>query len=153
MLRLSRNFSLREFTKSSTALRLGIDNIPSQEVIDNLTYLVTRVLQPLRDQLEAPITITSGFRSLELNRKLGSQDSSQHITGMAVDIEIIGIDNKVLAEWIRDTLDFDQLILEFYDGVTPDSGWVHVSIKEFGKNRMECLTINKGTVRRGLLGK
>jgi zinc D-Ala-D-Ala carboxypeptidase len=152
LLRLSRNFRLSELTKSQTALRNGIINYPNTEQVASLEYLANRVLQPIRDWFEVPVTVSSGFRCLELNRKIGSSDTSQHAKGMAADIEIWGIDNYVLAEWIRDNLEFDQLILEFYDGSTPDSGWVHVSITE-GHNRMECLTINKGTVKRGLVGK
>jgi uncharacterized protein YcbK (DUF882 family) len=148
VIKLSRNFRLNELTKSSTALRLGIDNTASDEVIDQLEWLCLKVLQPVRDHFGKSVNISSGFRCLELNRKLGSGDNSQHTTGNAADLEIFGIDNYVVACWIRDNLDFDQLILEFYDG-TPNSGWVHVSWKE-RHNRMECLTIGKGTTSRGL---
>lgn len=147
-IKISRNFRLNEFTKSNTAIRLGIDNTPSAEVIQQLEWLCLRVLQPVRDHFGKSVQISSGYRSLKLNRSLGSSDNSQHTTGNAADLEIFGIDNYVLACWIRDNLDFDQLVLEFYDG-TPDSGWVHVSFKETG-NRMECLTIGKGVTKRGL---
>jgi len=154
--KISKNFWLSEFTKSSTATRLGIDNTPSQEVIDKLQYLTVRVLQPTRDYFVSElkqgssVSINSGFRCPELNSKLGSSSRSQHITGTAADFEIRGVDNYKLACWIRDNLEFDQLILEFYTSGDPSSGWVHVSLNENKHNRHECLTINKGTVISGI---
>lgn len=155
-IKLSDNFWLSEFTKSNTATRLGIDNTPSQGVIDNLEFLCVRILQPTRDHFVRDLKrarsmkITSGFRCLELNRELRSDDTSQHLTGEAADCEILGVDNYEVACWIRDNLEFDQLILEFYTG-EPNSGWIHVSCKEQGHNRQECLTITKGLVRSGLI--
>jgi hypothetical protein len=151
MLRLSKNFRLSEFTKSSTAIRLGIDNTPNGNVIANLERLCLRVLQEVREHFGKSVSITSGYRCPQLNSKLDSSEHSQHVKGEAADFEIHGLDNYVLACWIRDNLEFDQLILEFYDG-SPNSGWVHVSIREHG-NRSECLTITKGNIRRGLIGK
>lgn len=150
MLRLSKNFRLSELTKSSTALRRNIDNTPDHKVVYNLEYLCCRVLQPVRDHFELPVTVNSGYRSPELNAAVGSSSRSQHTTGMAVDFEIAGIDNFIVAKWVQDNLEFDQLILEFYDG-TPTSGWVHVSLKESG-NRNEVLTINNHHTSRGLVG-
>jgi len=150
MLRLSKNFKLAELTKSQIALRNGIDNTPSTEQLQSLELLVGRVLQPVRDHFEKPVTVTSGFRCAHVNRLLGSIVTSQHTKGQAADIEIHGVDNYELACWIRDNLEFDQLILEFYTGV-PNSGWVHVSYSS--KNRQECLSTNKGTVSRGLIGR
>jgi hypothetical protein len=97
-----------------------------------------------------PVVISSGYRCPELNAALGSSHKSQHQFGMAADFEIPGRDNYDVACWVRDNLEFDQLILEFYDG-TPASGWVHVSIMEDGRNRNQCLTINKGTIKNGLV--
>lgn len=148
-IKLSRNFRLSELTKSTIAVRLGIDNTPNRDEIEQLEWLCLRVLQPVRDYFGKAVNVGSAFRCLELNRELHSSDSSQHLTGNAADIEIFGVDNYVLACWIRDNLEFDQVILEFYDG-TPNSGWVHVSwVAE--NNRAECLTINKGVVKRGLV--
>lgn len=153
-MKLSKNFVLSEFLKSQTALRFDIDNIPNSEQIANLQSLVTNVLQPIRDHFKKSVTINSGFRCLELNRKIGSSDSSQHTKGMAADIEIPGISNKELAEWIRDNLEFDQLILEFYKEDDPQAGWVHLSYFDedvHGLNmRMQCLTISKDGTRYGL---
>jgi len=147
--KLSENFRLGELTKSNTAIRLGIDNTPTFEELENLRSLACIVLQPVREHFGITL-ISSGFRCQKLNAALGSSDRSQHLTGNAVDIEVPGLDNYVLATWIRDNLEFDQLILEFYDGIDPASGWVHVSYKDLG-NRGQCLTINKGTVKRGLV--
>ena len=153
--KISPNFWLSEFEKSSTAVRYGIDNLATTEVKEKLELLCLRVLQPTRDyfvekRMARGMTINSGFRCQQLNHILGSSSSSQHVLGEAADVEMRGVDNYVLATWISENLEFDQLILEFYDGVDPSSGWVHVSYKE-NNNRGECLTINKGTVKRGLI--
>lgn len=146
-MKLSKNFSLSEMVKSQTAARHDIINVPGRSELDNLKTLVKEVLQPVRDHF-GPVTINSGFRCLELNRKIGSSDRSQHTKGMAADLEVPGVDNKAVAEWIRDNLDFDQLILEFYYDNDPSSGWVHVSFNPEG-NRNQCLTINKHGVKHG----
>ncbi len=149
---LSQNFSISEMVKSQTALRHGIDNWPDEESIVNMDYLANAVLQPIRDNFGAPVNISSGYRCLELNRKLGSKDSSQHRRGEAADIEIWGLSNLTLGTWIKDNLIFDQLILEFYDGVNPQSGWVHVSFTmPIEENRMEVLTINIDGVFEGFI--
>jgi hypothetical protein len=126
---LSANFSLKELTKSDTATRLGIDNTPDDEAIDNLKTLCDKVLQPVRDHFGKPIKISSGYRSPELNSSpaVGGSKTSDHCKGMAADIEIAGVANADLAQWVMDNLDYTQLILEFYTQGIPDSGWVHVS--------------------------
>ena len=157
-MKLSQNFSLSEMLKSGTAIRLGIDNYPSNDEIDKLEALAVNVLQPIRDEFGS-MRINSGYRCLELNRALGSKDSSQHRKGEAADLEKNGVSNFELAQWIEDNLDFDQLILEFwydeYDNKNnPDgdinAGWVHVSYKDDGTNRNQVLTINKEGTFRGL---
>ena len=125
---LSRNFSLSELTKSQTALRNGLDNKPSTEEIVALTVLCNNILQPIRDKYGS-FTPNSGFRTVELCELVGSSAKSQHAKGEAADIEVAGIDNYKLAEWIVKNLDFDQLILEFYIENDPNSGWVHCSAK------------------------
>jgi zinc D-Ala-D-Ala carboxypeptidase len=129
-MRLSENFTLRELTKSQTAERKGIPNEPSKEEIENLRALCKNVLQPVRDNYRVPITPSSGYRSPSLNTAIGSRCTSQHVTGQAVDFEVPGVNNKVLAHWIMDKLVFDQLILEYYKEGEPESGWVHVSYVE-----------------------
>lgn len=136
---LSTNFSLKELTRSDTAIRKGIDNTPDNEQLINLTHLSIFILQPVRDKFGST-TVNSGLRVLELNRAIGSSDTSQHRKGEAADIECKAVSNLELAKWIRDNLDFDQVILEAYDGVDPTSGWVHVSYRNDGKNRKKCLT-------------
>jgi zinc D-Ala-D-Ala carboxypeptidase len=136
-MKLSRNFSLQELTKSETAIRRGIDNTPSDEVISNLTTLCDMVLQKVRNAHGA-VTITSGYRSPELNKAIGGSTTSDHCKGLAADFEVVGFDNKELALWIKDNLVFKQLILEFYEEGQPNSGWVHCSFEE-GNNKSEVL--------------
>jgi len=137
-MKLSANFQLSELVKSQTAERKGIPNNPSPAHIDNLKALCVNVLQPIRSHFEAPVMISSGYRSPELCIAIGSKITSQHATGNAADLEVPGIDNKVLATWIKENLEYDQLILEFYRDGEPDSGWVHVSWNS-EKNRSNSL--------------
>ena len=126
-MKLSANFQLSELVKSQVAERKGIANNPSHAHIDNLKSLCLNVLQPIRSHFEEPVIISSGYRSGEVCIAIGSKPTSQHAEGKAADIEIVNVDNKELAMWIKDNLEFDQLILEFYKDGEPDSGWVHVS--------------------------
>jgi len=152
-MRLSKNFTLSEMTKSQTAIRHGIENVPGEYEIQNMIALAQNVLQPVRDHFGV-VVVNSGFRCLELNRKIGSSDRSQHTKGQAADIEVYSASNLELAEWIRDNLEFDQLILEFWNSKDPHSGWVHVSFVDYeltGKrNRNECLTITREKTYYGL---
>ena len=129
-MKLSRNFSLGELTKSQTALRMGIDNNPTPEDLYNLHLLCDNILQPVREHFGRAVTISSGYRSEDLCVAIGSSRKSQHAKGQAADFEVMGVDNKEVAEWIRDVLDFDQLILEFYKEGEPNSGWIHCSYAE-----------------------
>jgi len=126
-MKLSANFNLTELTKSQTAERRGIPNNPSPGQLDHLKNLCMNVLQPIRSNFDKPVIISSGYRSAELCVAIGSSITSQHTEGKAADLEVPGIDNKQLAEWIKNNLEYDQLILEFYKEGEPDSGWVHVS--------------------------
>jgi len=138
-MKLSENFSLAEFTKSQTAERKGIDNTPQGEHMDAAVSLFENVVQKVRDHF-GPTVINSGYRSPDLNAAVGGSSRSQHCKGEAADIEVPGVPNAEVAEWIRDNLEFDQLILEFYTPGIPDSGWVHVSYVADGDNRKESLT-------------
>ena len=129
-MKLSKNFSLPEMTKSQTAIRKGIKNEPSTEHVENLIHLAKTVLQPIRDEFGRPVVISSGYRSPELCEAIGSSSKSQHAKGEAADFEIPGMDNKVLAEWIKENCDYDQLKLELYTEGDPNSGWVHCSISK-----------------------
>ena len=124
---LSPNFTLSEMTKSETALRHGMDNTPGDTEIANLKLLAEKVLQPIRDHYKRGVKVNSGFRHPDVNARVGGSRTSDHTRGMAADIEIPGVANAELAEWIQQNLDYTQLILEFYTPGVPDSGWVHVS--------------------------
>ena len=145
-MKLTPHFTLDEMVKSQTALRLGLDNTPDTDEMKSLLALCENVLEPVRIHWAKPFVVNSGFRALRGNRAIGSRDSSQHAKGEAADIEIPGIDNLVLYYWIAEELDFDQLILEFYNG-EPSSGWVHVSYVGL-ENRNQTLRIDKGGVTR-----
>jgi hypothetical protein len=124
---LSPNFSLHEMCKSETALRMGYDNTPNEEVTENLRLLCEKVLQPVRDHFGKGVKVNSGYRSPESNAAVKGSRTSDHCLGRAADIEIPGVANADLAQWIMDNLDYTQLILEFYTPGIGDSGWVHVS--------------------------
>ena len=141
-MKLSKNFSLAEFTKSQTALRHGLDNEPKEEHLEAAKALFEKVVQPVRDRF-GPTVINSGYRGEELNEKVGGSPTSQHCLGQAVDIECPGVANADIAEWITKNTEFDQVILEFYTPGIPDSGWVHVSYKANGDNRKLALTAMK----------
>ena len=137
-MKLSNNFSLNELTKSQTAERKGIDNTPSAEHQENLRSLCTHVLQPIRDHFSRVVSVSSGYRSPELCTAIGSKITSQHAKGEAADFEIFGVSNKELADYINETLDYDQLILEYWKESDPNSGWVHCSFSQ-GNNRKQYL--------------
>ena len=127
---LTKNFTLEELTKSETALRQNIDNTPDAATTANLTTLAEKVLQPVREHYGKGVKVNSGYRSLAVNAAVGGVQGakpSDHTRGMAADIEIPGVPNHELAEWIAANLPFTQVILEFYTRGVPDSGWVHVS--------------------------
>jgi zinc D-Ala-D-Ala carboxypeptidase len=148
MTQLTRNFSLHELTKSETAVRNGMDNTPGAAEIANLTELAGKVLQPVRDHFAKGVHINSGFRHPDVNAKVGGSRTSDHCRGMAADMEIPGVANAELAEWVKDNLEFTQLILEFYTPGIPDSGWVHVSYdpKNLKKQVMTATKQNGKTV-------
>ena len=123
---LSRNFSLQELIKSDTAIRKGIDNNPNSDQIEKLKALCENILQPVRDHF-GRVKVTSGYRSVELCMAIGSSANSQHAKAEAADFEWLGVDNAELSDWIKNNLDYDQLILEYYTPGEPNSGWIHCS--------------------------
>ncbi len=139
---LTANFTLAEMTKSETALRHDMDNTPGETEIANLKLLAENVLQPVRDHFGKGVKVNSGFRHPEVNAKVGGSKTSDHCQGQAADIEIPGVANADLAQWIVDNLEFRQVILEFYTPGVPDSGWVHVSYVA-GDNKKQVLTATK----------
>lgn len=125
---LSKNFTVDELCRSQLAIDCGIENKPdSDEVVENLKLLCEKVLQPVRDHYGKPVRINSGYRSEQVNMLARGSKTSDHILGCAADIEIAGVPNAELAQWIADHLNYTQVILEFYTPGIPDSGWVHVS--------------------------
>ena len=141
-MKLSENFTMAEFIKSDTANRLGIDNTPEGEHLENAKALFENVVQKVRDH-SGPTVINSGYRCPELNEAVRGSKTSQHCHGEAADIEVPGVANGDLAQWIVDNLEFDQVILEFYTPGQPSSGWVHVTYKKDGSNRNKALTAAK----------
>lgn len=130
--------------KSRTATRLGLSNSPNEEHVKNMQALAENIFQPLRDYFGVPIHISSGYRSEALNKAIGGSKSSQHCKGEAMDIDRDGYsqpDNAQLFEYIKNNLDFDQMIWEF--GTQKNPEWVHVSHKRDGKNRAELLVAYK----------
>jgi hypothetical protein len=141
-MKLSNNFTLEELTKSQEALRLGIPNEPSADHIFNLQLLCQYILQPVRDNFNLPMTVSSGYRSAELCEKIGSSSKSQHTKGEAADFEVFGLPNKDVSDWIVNNLDYDQCILEFWTPDEPNSGWIHCSYSA-AKNRRQYLKASK----------
>jgi len=128
-------FTIEELTRTDT----GLKNVPNSVEIENLKYLVDKILDPAREALSVPIFVNSAFRSKKVNKAIGGASTSQHTKGEAADITTK--DNKKLFYWIRDNCEFDQLIWEF--GTSKSPAWVHVSLKRNGKNRKEVLISKK----------
>ncbi len=141
-MKLAKNFSLKEMCASQTAERMNIRNTAGQVELINLVYLCANVLQPVREHYEKVVTVSSGFRCEELNTAIGSNsETSQHVKGQACDFEIYGIDNFLVASYVAENLEFDQLILEYYE--PPNGGWIHVSYNAFDGNRKKTLTASR----------
>ena len=142
-MRLSAHFDLAEFTRSESAKRHGVSNEPTAEHQANLKVLCERVLEPIRIFNEGPLNISSGYRSKNLNHFIGGSLSSQHCEGKAADVDMDGMSgktNKEIFEYIKNNLEFDQLINEF------NYSWVHVSYNA-GKNRNQILDALKSNGR------
>ena len=140
-MKLTANITLDELTKSQIAERKGINNNPNPQQIENLKALAVNVLQPIRSHFDKPLIISSGFRCAELCLEIGSSINSQHVAddeSAAADFEIPGVDNRELARWIRNNLEVDQGILEFYRDGEPTSGWIHCSYS-INTNRQQWL--------------
>jgi hypothetical protein len=137
-MKLSEHFALAEFTRSESAKRHGVSNEPTPEHLENIKVLCEKVLEPIRTKF-GPLNISSGYRSKVLNHYIGGSLSSQHCEGKAADIDqdgMGGASNTEIFNYIKDNLDFDQMIWEFGDNNKPD--WVHVSYNEV-KNRKQVL--------------
>lgn len=137
-MKLSKNLTLAEAVRSETAKRVGIDNKPTKEHIENLKVTAEKVFQPVRDYFDKPVYVSSMYRSEGLNKALKfASKTSMHMTGQAIDIDMdnTSISNKDIFDYIKDNLDFDTLIWEFGDTAP---SWVHVSYRE-GRNRKQVL--------------
>ena len=149
-MQLSKHFKLHEFEKSATAIRLGNKNKAGAGDIKNLGDLCYEILEPLRAHFDKPVTITSGYRSEALCEAIGSKKTSQHAKGQAVALEIFGVPNIKTAYWLQNNVDFDQLIMEYYDPTDPAGGWVHISYHESDSNRKQVLTFDGKKYTEGL---
>ena len=140
---ISDHISYKEGVHSNTALRKGIDNTPNDEQLANMELLAEEVFEPLRIYVGGPIKINSFFRSPELNTIIGGSRTSQHCKGQAMDIDdTFGLmTNADMYYWIKENLDFDQMIWEFGDD--ENTAWVHVSYVSPLKNRRRCLKAYK----------
>jgi hypothetical protein len=140
-MQLSKHLSLAEVTRSDTAKRKGVSNMPTPEHLENFKLLAEKVFEPIREHFKVPIHISSGYRSKELNKAIGGSSSSQHLLGQAIDIDMDGtpngVTNKMVFDFIKNNLSFDQLIFEFGTKDAPD--WVHVSYESTGKQRKQVL--------------
>jgi zinc D-Ala-D-Ala carboxypeptidase len=139
MQKISKYVDYSEVTKSNQATALKLANIPNAEQLNNLHLVCAKIFDQVREHFGIPIGISSGFRSVELNAKIGGSKTSQHCEGKALDIDgdiFGGISNKEIFDYIKNSCTFDQLIWEFGTENSPD--WVHVSYNE-GKNRKQVL--------------
>jgi len=146
-MQLSEHLALAEVTRSETAKRNGVSNMPTEAHIANFKLLAEKVFEPIRMHFGKPIHISSGYRSAALNKAVGGSSSSQHCKGEAIDIDMDGsahgITNKMVFDYIKDNLEFDQMIWEFGTDANPD--WVHVSYSSTGKQRKQILkAVKKG---------
>lgn len=144
MERLSRFLSYAEGVKSQTATRKGIKNVPNKEQLRAMKFIARNIFDPVRMHIGGALLASSFFRSPELNRAIGGSTTSQHCKGQAIDIDCDFFGNGTNAqvfEYIRKHLTFDQLIWEF--GTDKNPAWVHVSLREDGKNRGQILVAYK----------
>jgi len=140
-MQISKHLSLAEVSRSETAKRKGINNTPSGEHLENFKKLAENIFEPIREHFAVPIHISSGYRSKELNTAIGGSLTSQHCQGEAIDIDMdgspSGVSNADVFKYIKEKLNFDQLIWEFGTDKNPD--WVHVSYESTGKQRKQIL--------------
>jgi hypothetical protein len=140
-MKLSQHLSLSEVIRSESAKRNGISNMPIPLHIENFKLLAEKVFEPVRLHFGCPIYISSGYRSIQLNKCIGGSLTSQHCTGEAIDIDMdgsqSGVTNKMVFDYIKDNLVWDQMIWEF--GTKENADWIHVSYKSTGKQRKQLL--------------
>lgn len=144
---LSEHLNIAEVTRSESAKRLGLSNMPTEEHLDNLKKLADNIFEPIRNHFRCPILISSGYRSQGLNNAIGGAKGSDHLKGMAIDIDMDntpnGVTNKMIFDYVKNNLNFRQLIWEFGDSENPD--WVHISYNENDlKNEILIATKHNG---------
>jgi hypothetical protein len=146
-MKISEHLDLSEVMRSDMAKRKGISNQPTPEHLENFKKLAENVFEPIRKKFNQPIIISSGYRSKALNDAIGGSSTSQHCKGEAIDIDMDGtigqVTNKMIFEYIKSSVNFDQLIWEFGNNDNPD--WVHVSYSSTGKQRKEILKATKNS--------
>ena len=144
-MKISEHLDLSEVTRSESAKRKGISNEPTAEHLENFKKLAENIFEPIRNHFNVPIHISSGYRSKALNTSIGGSLTSQHCSGEAIDIDMDGssngVTNKMVFDFIKSTLNFDQMIWEFGNSNNPD--WVHVSYESTGKQRKQILKATK----------
>jgi hypothetical protein len=141
-MKVSQNITLGEATKSQTATRLKIDNTPNEEALLNMKHVAENVFEPIRKHFGIPIGISSFYRSPKLNKAVKGSKTSQHTKGEAIDIDADifgGVTNAEIFEFVRENLDYHQLIWEYGNDKNP--AWVHVSLKRVGNNKKQILYI------------
>ena len=145
-MKISKHLSLSEVTRSDSAKRHGIDNTPTADHLENFKLLAEKVCEPIRAHFGVPIHISSGYRSKALNQFVKGSLSSQHCKGEAIDIDMDGstngVTNKMIYDFIKEKLDFDQLIWEFGTDSNPD--WVHVSYTKVGNRKQKLKAVRSG---------
>ena len=136
---ISKHISYKEATRSTTAMRLSVENKPNDYELQNMELIAEKVFEPLRKAVNGPIKINSFFRSEDLNKAIGGSSRSQHCQGRAIDLDdnYGYMSNNDMYNYIKNNLDFDQLIYEFGTEKNPD--WVHVSYVDADSNRKKCL--------------
>ena len=136
---ISKHISYKEATKSLTAIRLGLENKPNEYELSNMIGVAENIFEPLRKWVDNPIKVNSFFRSIELNKAIGGSSRSQHCQGRAIDIDDTygHATNAEMFSWIKENLNFDQMIWEFGTDENPD--WVHISWVSEDQNRNRCL--------------
>jgi len=151
-MKISEHLYLAEVIRSESAKRYGISNMPTEEHIANFKLLADNIFEPIRNHFKCPILISSGYRSKELNEKIGGAKTSQHCFGQAIDIDMDGTDygvtNADIFKYIKSELPFDQLIWEFGTDSNPD--WVHVSYSDRHRKEILKATRINGNVKYNL---
>ena len=143
---ISKHITFDEATRSETATKLSIENIPNDEQIDNMKYVAENVFEKVRNHFGVPISVNSFFRSRALNKAVGGAHTSQHLTGQAIDISAFkstGITNKQIFDFIKDNCEHDQVLWEYGTEYEPE--WVHVSLKKYGNRNQKLRVTRHGT--------